>query len=362
MSAPIERETRAKLGVMRAWLAEAGAGAVRLRGVDWFAWATAGACGAPRLSAECGAAEVLVTPRAAYLLCDQDEADRLRCAPLGADWTWQVAPWMQRPLREHFVANAADGGPVLSDRPHLQERLLPALAHAARLVLTASERERYRGVGRLAAAAAGEALRAARPGWTEYELAGAAAHALWARGLQPAMVLAASAERARRWHQPAPSVQPLGQGAMLAVCARRHGLHANLIRCVQFSAGAAERDAAILALEAVALDACEVDQPLCQVFLALDGAYAYAGQPDALSRHPQGGITGYQAREVLATRHSETRLRDGMALAFQPALHGGQVEDTFLLENGELDNLTCDPAWPSAMVQGRRRPLTLERT
>ncbi len=361
MSAPVDRETRAKLAVMRGWLAEAGAAAVRLRGVDWFAWATAGACAAQRLSAECGAAELLVTPRGAYILCDAGEVERLRGAGLGADWTWQVSPWMQCHLREHFVANAADGGPVLSDRPRLREHGLPCTAQLARLVLAVPERARYRQLGRLAAAAAGEALRAARPGWTEYELAGAAAHALWARGLQPVLLLAAGAERARACPQPAPTVLPLGPRAMLGVCARRHGLHVHLIRFVQFVGRAGERDAAILALEAVALDACEVDQPLCQVYRALDGAYAYAGQPDALARHPQGGITGYQAREVLATRHSETRLRDGMALAFQPALGGDRVEDTFLLEDGELDNLTCDPAWPSAMVAGRRRPLTLER-
>ena len=355
-----EHETRDKLARMRVWLHRHDAGALRLRGVDWFAWATAGGSNAVLLAAEGGVAEVLVTPDAAYLLTDRIEAARLRREEVAGPWTWQVVPWTQHELREHFVLNAAAGAPVLSDRPALHEHALPPDARDERLVLLAPERERYRRLGRLAAAAAGEALRAARPDWTEYELAGAAAHALWARGLQPALLLAAGEERLARYRHPLPSARPLGARAMLVLCARRHGLYANLTRFVRFGAGADPREAEMMALEAVALDACEAGQPLSTVYHALDGAYAYAGQPDAIAAHHQGGITGYQAREVLASPHSEIMLRPGMALAFNPSLDGIKIEDTFLLGEDGLENLSFDPLWPCSEVRGRRRPLWLE--
>jgi Xaa-Pro aminopeptidase len=362
MTMPGEQETRAKLALMRGWIEQAGARALRLRGVDWFAWATAGGSSAVLLTAECGVAEVLVTPDAAYLLTDEIEAERLKREEVLANWTWQLTPWAQHELREHFVLNAAAGGAVLCDRPAAHEHALAPEARAERLQLCEQEQVRYRQVGRLAASAASEALRAAQPGWTEYELAGAAAHALWARGLHPALVLAAGAQRVAHYRHPTPSIQPLGPRAMLVLCARRFGLYANLTRFVWFedARGEARRlDDEIMALEALALDACEPGAPLCDVYNTLDSAYAYAGHPDAIREHHQGGITGYLAREILATAHSAIELKNGMALAFNPSLAGIKIEDTFLLDGGELMNLTCDPGWPSTPVQGRRRPLSL---
>ncbi|MET0857895.1 MAG: peptidase M24, partial [Telluria sp.] len=54
-------EVAAKLALARQWLADSGAGALRLRGIDWFAWLTAGGSSAVLLAAETGVAEVLVT-------------------------------------------------------------------------------------------------------------------------------------------------------------------------------------------------------------------------------------------------------------------------------------------------------------
>ncbi|NYS34227.1 peptidase M24, partial [Streptococcus danieliae] len=120
MNWPLELEVAHKLAQMRGWLEQERAGAVRLRGVDWFAWATAGASNSHSHTAECGCAEVLVTRDAAYILTDEAEAMRMRDEEVRGPWTWQVSPWMQPQLyelREHFVQHAAGGAPVLSDRP-----------------------------------------------------------------------------------------------------------------------------------------------------------------------------------------------------------------------------------------------------
>ena len=381
MNWPLELEVAHKLAQMRGWLEQERAGAIRLRGVDWFAWATAGASNSHCHTAECGWAEVLVTRDAAYILTDEAEAPRMREEEVRGPWTWQVSPWMQPQLyelREHFVQHAAGGAAVLSDRPGLHERSLPVVLREERLVLLESEQLRYRQVGQLAASAAADALRLARPDWSEQELAAACVRALWLRGLQAVHVLASGAERQRRYHRAPPAHAMLGTQAVLALCARRFGLCASLSRQRRFAPapqhgqhgvgggngrGAAnamdDADAAMLALEAVALDACETGHALSMVYHALDSAYAYAGQPDTVRTRRQGGIHGYLAPEVAAGAHTEILLKRGMALAFHPSLPGSTVEDTFLLDGGHLHNLTHDPSWPSAMVQGRSRPLTL---
>jgi len=372
MNWPLELEVAHKLAQMRGWLEQERAGAVRLRGVDWFAWATAGASNSHSHTAECGCAEVLVTRDAAYILTDEAEAMRMREEEVRGPWTWQVSPWMQPQLyelREHFVQHAAGGAPVLSDRPGLHERSLPVALREERLVLLESEQQRYRQVGRLAAGAAADALRQARPDWSEQELAAACVRALWLRGLQAVHVLVSGEERQQRYRRAPPAQVVLGTQAVLALCARRFGLCASLSRQRRFGPaqrradGAAvamdDADAAMLALEAVALDACETGHALSMVYHALDSAYAYAGQPDTVRTSRQGGIHGYLAPEVAAGAHTEIILKRGMALAFHPSLPGSTVEDTFLLDGNQLHNLTHDPAWPSAVVQGRSRPLTL---
>jgi Xaa-Pro aminopeptidase len=149
---------------------------------------------------------------------------------------------------------------------------------------------------------------------------------------------------------------------MLVFCARRHGLYANLTRFVSFggtgSAPTAQR--ALMALEATGLAAVAPGKSLSSVYHALAQAYHHADVEDAIREHHQGGITGYLAREIVATPSTATQLEQGMAFAFNPSYNGMKIEDTFLLGPDGLENLTFDPVWPSVDIQGRQRPLWLE--
>ena len=78
--ASVDRSAEAaiKLALLRDVLDQTGAGAIRLRGVDWFAWITAGGSNAVLLSQETGAAEVLVSHDDACILTKDIEAARAR--------------------------------------------------------------------------------------------------------------------------------------------------------------------------------------------------------------------------------------------------------------------------------------------
>lgn len=71
---PLNEEVSAKLELMRYTLTENGVQAIRLRGTDWFSWATAGASHTVLVTAETGVAEVLVTAQ----VTDEIEAQRLK--------------------------------------------------------------------------------------------------------------------------------------------------------------------------------------------------------------------------------------------------------------------------------------------
>ena len=360
-----QAEVADKLAVLRAHLAVANAGAIRLRGVDWFAWATAGGSSAVLQATDLGVAELLVTQEEACILTDAIEAERLREEELPEGFTFHVEPWAEPELRERYVVNAAGGRTVLSDRPAngpiATEAALPSALRQRRLVLAPGECERYRLLGRDAAEAMAEVLRRARPDWTEWQLAGAGAEALWRRGIHPALVLAAGERRLPLFRHPTPTNERLGARAMLVFCARRHGLYANLTRFVSFAGpGPQDELRALMEVEATGLAAVQPGKSLSAVYHALDAAYRHADRDGAIREHHQGGITGYRAREIVAGPSTATQLEEGMAFAFNPSFAGAKIEDTFLLGPDGLENLTFDSGWPAADVHGRKRPLWLE--
>ncbi|MES2299594.1 MAG: hypothetical protein V4582_21330 [Pseudomonadota bacterium] len=138
-----------------------------------------------------------------------------------------------------------------------------------------------------------------------------------------------------------------------------YGLYANLTRFVAFGA-APPGQAELMGIEATGLAACVPGNALAALYHALAQAYRHTGLEQAIAEHHQGGVSGYQAREMLATAASALEMRCGMALAFNPSVAGNKIEDTFLLTGHGLEDLTLDLDWPAAEVAGRLRPLWLE--
>jgi Xaa-Pro aminopeptidase len=230
-----------------------------------------------------------------------------------------------------------------------------------RLVLSPEAQERLRVLGGDAARAVGEAVRAARPEWTERELAGAVAEEALSLGIQPVALLVAGEERIFRYRHPLPKDRPVGRLGMAVICGRRDGLVANLTRGRSFGhPGADELHWKVLQVEAVALDATRPGTALGKALAAIREAYVAIGRPSAFEEHHQGGIAGYRPRERVALPTEDTVLDVGMAVAWNPSLPGAKVEDTFLVARDGLENLTFDPRWPRVVVAGRDRPALLE--
>ncbi|MBD2459555.1 M24 family metallopeptidase [Oscillatoria sp. FACHB-1407] len=357
-----------KLERMRQALQDTQAAGIWLRGIDWFAWATAGGSNMVLLAAETGVAEVLVTATDAWILTNEIEAQRLKDEELpdeGSPYKLFVHPWADSSKQETFVREATGDGKVLTDRPTSNESALPPSLIQQKRIMLPSELDRYREVGRLASEAMTEVMLKAQPDWTEYQLAGAGAEALWARGLHPALTLVAGDRRLPIYRHPLPTQEPIGRQAMLVFCARGYGLYANLTRFVCFgslSSDEANLHHSVGQVEAALLNACKVGTPLSQVYEAIAQAYDKQGYPNAIREHHQGGTTGYLSREAIANPTASDVLAANTVMAWNPSLPGAKIEDTFvLLEDGRLENLTVDPNWQTAEIEGRLRPLPLER-
>ncbi|WP_034385331.1 Xaa-Pro peptidase family protein [Deinococcus sp. YIM 77859] len=360
-------EVETKLTWVREALAQAGAETCRLRGTDWFAWATAGGSSTVLLTAETGVAEVVVRPEEAFVLTDRIEAARLTAEELGGGELDAVLPVRAVPWGDGQAWEAAareEATRILSDRPGPSEAPLPPELEARKRILLPSELDRFRRVGRDAAQAVTEVLFAATPDMTELDLAGEASAALRRRGLEDALALVAGERRLPLYRHPTPQAEPLGSVAMLVVCARGHGLVASLTRFVAFAPLPAELRAAhaeVSAVEAAVLAASRPGAALADLYGVLAQAYRDLGHPQALFEHHQGGIAGYRAREAIATPDASVTLSAGNVLAWNPSVRGAKIEDTIALTGEGLEVLTLDPRWPQAPVNGLDRPLVLER-
>jgi len=359
-------EVAAKLGRLLELFENAGADAVRLRGSDWFAWATAGGSNVVLLAAETGVAELLITRDGAFVLTDEIEAQRLRDEEITSPFEVWAHPWADGAARERRVRELTKGGRVLSDRPQGDEEALPDSADLLRWTLMDSEADRYRDVSRRAAQAMTQAMRQALPDWTEAQLAAAGAAALLERGLEPALVLTAGSRRGDLYRHVTVKNDPLGDWAMMVFCARGSGLYANITRFVSFGAlddAHARRHEKLLGVEARIWAASHPGARLDDIYHAAQRAYEDAGEGAEILRHHQGGVTGYRARERVASPGTTGVLAPGMALAWNPSLVGAKIEDTILVDaNGHKEVLTVDPEWPTVEAEHGLRPavLTLE--
>jgi Xaa-Pro aminopeptidase len=350
-----------KLKIIRQTMAEANLSAIRLRGVDWFGWATAGANNAVILTSETGVGEVLLTPDRAWILTNTIEAARFSEEEIPLSFEIWAGPWNDTSRMERFVGEQVPSGTIASDRPVLtnQECPLPKKLIAAKRRLLPSEIERYRKLGLESAEAMTEVLSKAQPEWTENQLAAEGAKALWNRGIHPTLTLAGGERRVARHRHPFPTKERLGSKAMLVFCARRHGLYANLTRWVYFKEPTHQErqllhDAATI--EAAALTHSRAGINLGEVYQAIVSAYTATGHTGEELNHHQGGSTGYLSREVVATPNCSTLLEENTALAWNPSLPGTKIEDTVLLTSQGIEILTVAPEWPTFFIQGRQRP------
>ncbi len=187
--------------------------------------------------------------------------------------------------------------------------------------------------------------------------------ALLDEGIECVALFVGSDSRIAEHRHPLATNKIIEQRVMIACCGRRNGMVASVTRMAAFTPLRAEAQhyQSLLEVESRFLDHSQPGANLGEVFNQGAAAYADNGfDPDEWHRHHQGGLTGYNPRELIAHGATDLTLADGMALAWNPSGMGFKVEDTILVTDGGPTLLATDDQWPSLTVGGRRRPAVLE--
>jgi antitoxin VapB len=112
----------------------------------------------------------------------------------------------------------------------------------------------------------------------------------------------------------------------------------------------AERFEAAARVNAALMNASRPGVTSAELFRVAQAAYAAQGFPGEEQFHHQGGPTGYWEREWVATPNGTQVVVNNQAFAWNPSIRGGKAEDTVLLCDGVIENLTPTPTLPQLVA------------
>jgi len=321
---------------------------VLIRRNENVAWITGGAVELRVLTpGETGVASILITAEGKrYYFTTENEAPRLHDEEFGKlDFEPVLFPWWADDT--NAVAAKLAGGRLASDSPVGDQTLINLFPF--RMALSESEIARYRWLGLETAAATVEALNEVEPGLSEFDLEAITAGGLLRRGILPSVALYAVDDRIFNYKHAVPRGRRLKQYAMLNLCSRKWGLAISITRFIHFGAlpeELATRFNSAAKVNAALLNATRPGATSAQLFKVAQDAYAAEGYPGEERFHHQGGPTGYGEREWVATPQGVEAVVNNQAFAWNPSIRGGKVEDTVILVDGVIENLTLTPELP----------------
>jgi Xaa-Pro aminopeptidase len=346
-------EFEQKQTVIRALLEKHQLDALLLKKVSSFAWATCGAASYVNTATTNGDSQLLITRSGRYLITNNIEMTRLEKEEglKAQGWEFCSAPWYQaNPALDRLAGGLRLG----ADNLHAAALDLGDEIARLRSYLLAEEHERYRKLCRLSADAMEAAVRAVRPGQTEYRIAARLASESQQRGVQPIVILVASDQRIFDHRHPLPTDKKVERYAMLILCCRYKGLVSSITRLVHFGRLPDElrHKADVLAkVDATLIESTRPGAVLAEIFHQAQAAYAEVGFANEWQFHHQGGPAGYEAREWLATPDSKDVVTLGQVYAWNPSIRGTKSEDTILVGSAGCEVLTEIPGWPVITVE-----------
>jgi antitoxin VapB len=356
------QELEAKHQQVVEWLRAENLEGVLLKRHENIAWLTGGAAQVRVLTpGETGVASLLVTSTGKrYYLTTANEAPRLHDEEFGdLDFEPVTFPWYDDGTDETALELA---GPHVACDTFIPG-FKPARMYPMRASLQSTEIDRFRWLGAHTAAALTQVLQQLKPGITEYDMEAQMAEALLSRGIMPSVYLMAADERIFKYKHAVSRGKTLEKYAMLNLCARKWGLTVSITRFAHFGLvppDLQDKFQAAAQVNAALLDASRVGATSAELFKTAAAAYAHQGFEGDEQFHHQGGPTGYSEREWVATPEGTEKVVNNQALAWNPSIRGGKVEDTVILIDGKIELLTPTPELPAlaSSANGNSYPAT----
>lgn len=343
---------------LQAWLKETPYEGVILGRRDNFKWITQENANAVVTNEEVGVAFLIIRRDGTIdLVADSSDCPRMEQEQNALKARGILVPWYETVghfLEEYCEKEALEGKRYASDTgiaaaDHVQSDLVDL-----RMLLNATEVERYRQIGQECAAIVEGIVKEARPGQTEEEVAIELKKRCIERGISPDCVLVGSDERILNYRHPVPTDKEIRHSLMVVLGGEKYGLNISMTRMVYFGEVPEEirkrmkkTQYVFAAMQNLMKDGMEYQEYWRQI----QKVYEEVGYPEEWKMHHQGGPTGYGCREFVVNPSTRGTLKEGQAYAWNPTIQGTKCEETTYLKDGKVEILTRTKEWPCTVAR-----------
>lgn len=300
------------------------------------------------LASESAAACLFITPNRVECLVNNIESNRL-VSEEGLEFDEvHVVPWYDENERNRILATWVHGKQVKEDT-----QLLTPFRHL-RTVLAEAEMEQFRWLGKEAARIVESACRTCAKGDLESDVAGRIVASCYQAGIEPIVTLVAGERRASLYRHPLPTSEKINEYAIVSIGARKWGLVASVTRMVHFGTPSDEiqkKHEAVTFVDASMISASRPGKKFSELLETGVQAYSESGFPKEWQCHHQGGLAGYQSREIRATATTHEQICEGQAIAWNPTIRGVKSEDTILVLKDGNEVLTETGQFPLTEIR-----------
>ncbi|GAJ06564.1 unnamed protein product [marine sediment metagenome] len=140
-----------------------------------------------------------------------------------------------------------------------------------------------------------------------------------------------SDERLFDYRHPIAKDKEIKKYVMVVTCAEKYGLIVNLTRFVHFGEIAEElmdKLRAVAKVNASFITNTRPGKKVADIFKEGIRTYGEVGYPGEWKLHHQGGATGYETRDYIATLKINEVVQSNQAFAWNPSIKGVKSEDT----------------------------------
>ena len=270
------------------------------------------------------------------------EGDRLAAEEFGSIPVIRAAQWDDPETAKSLIAAAAGCNPMRDS--DVEALLLPI-----RTVLLPQQQDEARDLCRKTASAVTRAAFQVRPGMTEFEISGIVAQEVYSAGLIPNVLFTPADKHIQKWRHSLSTDNRLKKIVMLSLGAQRNGMYCSITRFVCFGNPDKLTQQAWMISAKVASEIYSQTvpgTPYDQLFFKIQRAYDHADAGEQIALHHQGGLGGFQTRELRIDAKTHGAVLEGQLYAWNPSAPGYKVEDMLLVGKSDNEILTFTPEFP----------------
>jgi Xaa-Pro aminopeptidase len=316
-----------------------------------FSWMTCGGLNLVGITTEFGATTLLITENSKFLISNVIEAPRM-IHEEGLEkqgFIVKTFPWHED-QEVSIVKEIVGEGPLGSDVPFPNARVLTEEIAKLRYSLTPEEQKRYRWLGKRVSTALEKTMMKTKRGEKESAVVGRLCKELWKDRIDPVTLMSASDERISNFRHPIPTEKKIEKFLMVSVNARKWGLIVSLTRFVHFGKLSEElktKYEANIFIDCTMMAHTRPGIPAKEVLQKGIDAYQEKGYPEEWKFHHQGGSIGYTGRDYRVHFKTPDIIQENQAFTWNPSITGTKSEDTILATSKGPEMITHPILYPT---------------